>query len=494
MFRFEAFEESHFLEFLWQGLLDEYIEEILDRFNLFSPKIQFELILYLRERLKDFFNPKVLAKSLQIKVADAEKIIKGEDKLVEIILAGEDEERKNIYGKVCKALVIPGTSKIITNLSHQRKYLTVLKKLLGLNFAIFFEDSFAGGSFMLPVAVALSVKNMPKDLRFTGLLNTKGDILDVDFLREKVEFAKSQRLRLITPHQVKNLDTIKAYLEKDHWDIPLFITSSGKEEVEKFLSEYQGEKVLAEFELLKGIELFYELSEDNFYLITGQLKTKEDWEKTCEAFYNKFYHIKHYLPGIKTFHLGIRGSASLSFAFGVLFSHFDPFVFYHYQVLEGIPKYHPIPVLTPRKLKERITNYRFIIPTFEKRGEDLVIVLNFSHHEPTADVKSYVAEFLKEPSFLILETEYKGNLPIESLVDVARESASFIQEIRKEQTFKGYHFFFSCPIAIAFMVGLAFGQFVDGWIYNYQKEEALYQPVFDFKFLRKIREKDVRFG
>lgn len=492
MFRFEAFEESHLLEFLSKGLLDEYIEELLKRFNLFSPKIQFELILYLRERFKDFLNPKVLAKGLQIKVADAEKIIKGEGKFVEIILVDKDKKKK-LSGKICKALVIPGTSKIITNLSHQRKYLTVLKKLLGLNFAMIFEDSFAGGSFMLPVAVSLSVKSVPKDLRFTGLLNTRGDILEVNFLREKVEFAKSQGLRLITPPQVKKFNTIKAYLEKEYWDIPLFITSFGKEEFEKFLSAYQGEKILAEFELLRGIEIFYGLSEENFYLITGQLKTKEDWEKTCKNFYSKLYIIKHLLPGVKTFHLGIRGSASLSFALGVLFSHFDPFVFYHYQVFDGMPKYHPIPVLTPRELKERIKEYRFIIPTFEKQGEDLVIVLNFSHHEPTADVKNYVTKFLKDPSFLIFETEYKGNLPIGSFIDVAKESASFIQELRKEYTFKSYHFFFSCPIAIAFMVGLAFGQFVDGFIYQYEKEEVLYKPVLEFKVLRKIREGDVRF-
>lgn len=104
MFRFEAFEELHLLEFLRKGLLDDFIEDLLKRFILFSPKIQFELILYIRERLKDFLPPKILAKSIQIKIADAEKIIKGEGRLVEIILAKKIEKIKVFRGGYVKPL------------------------------------------------------------------------------------------------------------------------------------------------------------------------------------------------------------------------------------------------------------------------------------------------------------------------------------------------------------------------------------------------------
>uniref|UniRef100_A0A7V5XFC8 SAVED domain-containing protein n=1 Tax=Thermodesulfobacterium geofontis TaxID=1295609 RepID=A0A7V5XFC8_9BACT len=493
MFRFEAFEEPHLLEFLWQGLLDEYIEDLLKRWEVFSPKIQFELICYVRERLKESLNPKVLAKALKIKIFDAEKIIADKDKNFEIFLVeSEEDENKALSVKTCKAFAIPETSKIITNLPHIRKHLLTIKKFLGKSFAVFFEDSFIGKSFMLPLAVALDIEKIPEDLRFTGGLNTKGDILEVDYIREKLEYAKKQGFRLITPFQVKNFSTIKTYLEKEKWDIPFYITNAGRDEFLTFLETYKGEKTIAEFEVLKGIELFYGLSEGNFFIITGQLTSKKNWERVCKSFYKRLYQIKNRLPGIKTYHLGMRGAVALGFALGVLFSHFDPFVFYHYQTVEGIAKYHPIYVEEPRFLKERQKEYKYLNPKFEKQGEDLVIVLNFSHHEPTADVKKYVASFLKDPSFLILETEFKGNLPIENFLEVAKESASFIQNIREEYSFNSYHFFFSCPVAIAFMVGLAFGHYVDGFIYNYQKEKTLYQPVLDFKFLRKIREGDVR--
>ncbi len=488
VFRFEAFEESHFREFLWQELFDDYIEDILKRFELFSPKIQFEIISYLRERMKDRLSARTLAKALNIKIQDAEKIIRGEGRVFEVFLAFKLPSKSKAEADVCKALVIPDTSKVITNLPHLKRKLTVIKKFLNQSFAVFFSADFSGDSFMLPLAVALNIKRVPENLRFTGKLNSKGDILEVEFLQEKLNLAKRKGVKLITPIQVKNFSIIKHYLEKETWDVPFYITSSGKEEFYGFLSSIPVNKEEGGFPLLKGLEIFYEIKEEDFYLITGQLTGKESWIRFCEDFYQKIFKLKHILPGVKKFHLGIRGAVSFSFALGVLFSHFDPFVFYHYQVLEGKPRYLPIEVLTPRVLKERLSEYKIIKPVFEKAGDDLVVILNFSHHEPTADVKNFVKDTLKNPSFLIVETEKKGNLPVELFSDVARETAGFIQKIREEHSFRSYHFFFSCPVAIAFMVGLAFGHYVDGVIYNYEKESGLYKPVLDFKTLRKIRE------
>jgi len=486
-FRFEEFDENHILTFLEQGLLDEHIEELLMRWNLFSPKVQFTLINYIRERLKDSFSPRLLVKHLKIKpVEDADLIVKGKGKIFEVIVVDRDK------ADFAKGLVIPDTSKIITNLPELKNSLTIVKKLSNKNFAVFFDSYISGKSFMLPLACALSIENIPEDLRFTGALNTRGDILEVDHIKEKIEFAKSQGLRLITPLQVKRFNTIKAYLEKDKWDIPFYITTAGYEEFSNFLKAFIGEKTFEEFEILKGLELFYGLQEDTFYQLTGQLKTEEDWKKVCQDFYTRYYKIVTTLPGNKIFHIGMRGAVALSFALGVLYSHFYPFVFYHYQTKEGETKYHTIPIYEPRYLKERKFHYNHISTLFEHNGKDLVILLNFGHHEAVADVKAYAFSHLNNPSFLVLEAKEKGNIPIESFSEAAKECASAIQDVRSQYSMKTYHFFFSCPIPIAFMVGLAFGHYVDGWIYNFQKEGSSYQPVLEFRFLRKIREGDVR--
>jgi len=82
-FRFEEFDENHILTFLEHGLLDEHIEELLMRWNLFSPKVQFTLINYIRERLKDSFSPRLLVKHLKIKpIEDADQIVKGKGKFL----------------------------------------------------------------------------------------------------------------------------------------------------------------------------------------------------------------------------------------------------------------------------------------------------------------------------------------------------------------------------------------------------------------------------
>jgi hypothetical protein len=486
-FPFEEFDENHILSFLEQGLLDEHIEELLMRWNLFSPKVQFALINYIREKLKDSFSSRLLVKHLKIKPIEvADQIVKGKGKIFEMIVV--DKGRADF----AKGLVIPETSKIITNLPELKNSLTIVKKLLNKNFAVFFDTYISGKSFMLPLACALSIENIPEDLRFTGALNTRGDILDVDHLKEKIEFAKAHGLRLITPLQVKRFNTIKAYLEKDKWDIPFYLTNAGYEEFLNFLKAFIGEKTFEEFEILKGLELFYGLQEDTFYQLTGQLRTEEDWKKVCQDFYARYYKIVNTLPGNKIFHIGMKGAVALSFALGVLYSHFYPFVFYHYQPKDWETKYHPIPIYEPRYLKERKSQYNHIYKFFDHNGEDLVIVLNFGHHEAVADVKAYAYSNLNNPSFLVLEAKQKGNVPIENFAEAAKECASAIQDLRSQYSMKTYHFFFSCPIPIAFMVGLAFGHYVDGWIYNFQKEGSSYQPVLEFRFLRKIREGNVR--
>jgi len=483
VFPFEDFEPQHLIEFLKQGLLDEYIDEVFRRFHYYPPEVQFNLICYIREHLKDVFSIKLLQEVLGIKRGDAETLLKGEGELCKLVLSTESK------AVLSQALVISPTSLIITNLDHLKPKLRIIKNLTGKAFAVFFEHYFKGESFMLPLAVTLSVKNKPKHLLFTGKLNSKGYILEVEHLDKKKKLAKKEGYILITPSQVSHLDTIKAFLEREKWDIPFYVTSAGIEEVDFFLNSIKIERIFAYLDIFQGLEIFYQLKKESFYLITGQLTSPEEWLEHSKAFYEKLYIIKNRLPGIKTFHLAIRGPVALAFALGILYSHFDPFVFYHYQTIEGVVNYHPIPIHSPRSLKELKDTFEYIKVSFEEGDEEeLAVILNFSHHELIGDVKNFIKKIGKNPSFLIIESPYKGNLPLEIFPIVAREAASAIQKFRKDYSFKNYHFFFSCPVPVGFMVGLSFGHYADGWIYNYQKGKDLYEPVLSLKELRLIRE------
>ena len=482
MFRYESFKEEHFLKFLKQGLFDEDINEVIRSYILYSPRLQFELINYLRNKKLPQLSLKTFSNALSISQKDARHILNGEGRVFKLVITSS--ESGQACGKVIKALVIPGTSKIITNNEHIKRHLSPIKKFTEKNFAVFFEEAFTGKSFMLPLAVALYVKNLPQNILFTGKIDSKGNIFEVDYVEEKYKIAQKEGLKLITPSQVGHLRTIKAFLDKETWNLPFYITSENIEEMELFLSFLSIEEITEEISFFEGLELFYEISKKNFCIVTGQLKNKNEWEKACREFYQTTRDLKLKLPGEKKFHFGIRGPAALAFALGVVWGSQDPFVIYHYQGA----KYHPIEVENPRYLKERVQKIKNIKWSFEKKGENLVVLLRFSHHELFADAKAFAEKNLKNPSFLFIEHYASGNVPVEEFKKVVQETASLIQDIRKEHTFESFHFFFSCPVTIAFMLGVAFGHYTDGCLYNYQKEEQIYIPTIKFSTLREIRE------
>ncbi len=473
-FRYEAFEREHFLEFLRQGLFDEDINEVVRKFPLYKPCLQFELVKYLRERKPCALSLKVLSRALSCSQKDARCILNGKGKIFKIV---SDE-------KIIKALVIPGTSKLITNNERIKRALSVVKKFYGSPFAVFFEEKFSGKSFMLPLAVALCVENLPDGLVFTGKIDFKGNIFEVDEVEKKVSIAEKEGLRLITPSQVGNVSTIKAFLDREKWNLPFYITSESCEEAEHFLCFVKEEAVSEEFNFLKGLEIFYDIPKKELCLLTGRLSKEKDWQGACRNFYQRVNWLKRRLYGKKIFHFGIRGPACLAMGLGVLWGSQEPFVIYHYQAGE----YHPIEVLNPREIKERCKNFQFLKVDFEKKGQELVVMLDFSHHELVADVKEFVREKLENPSFLLIKHKRSGNISPLEFKEVVKETASLIQEIRKEKAFETFHFFFSCPVAVAFMLGVAFGHYTRGFLYNYQKETQTYFEALSFEFLRRLRE------
>ncbi len=232
-FRYEAFEKQHFLEFLKQGLFDEDINEVVRRFSFYEPLFQFELVKYLRERKPGALSLKVLSKALSCSQNDARHILNGEGRIFKIVLSGR--ETSETCGKVIRALVIPGTSKLITNNERIKKSLSVVKKFYGKPFAVFFEEEFSGKSFMLPLAISLCVKNIPEHLIFTGKIDARGNIFEVEEVDRKLSIAKKKGLKLISPSQVGNFSTIKAFLDKTEWNLPFYITSESCEEIGFFL-------------------------------------------------------------------------------------------------------------------------------------------------------------------------------------------------------------------------------------------------------------------
>jgi len=476
MWNFYKINDKHFKEFLWNGKLDENLDDILLQFHRLSPAKQFEFMHYVKEKEK-YLSIEILQKVFNVDYNDAKSFLTNSYRIVNIPAVDENE------GKLVRAILIKGLSSVITNMEHLRSSLETIREFLREGFGAIFEEKFLGESFMLPVAVGLYIERIPENLVFTGKINKEGNIYDVDEIQKKIKLAQKHNLRLVTPIHLSDLKEVKNWLDAQKYDLPFYITKTldnYKGEFKSFLSSVQIENVE---DVLKMLKIFNDIKEEDLLLITGRIKPeKEEWERYAKEFFKRIKRIEEVLEGRELMHFAINGSAAFSLACGMLFGSQKPFYFYHYQ--NG--RYHTLKVENVRYLKERIRNYSCIDYIYEENSDKLAIILAMASHEAEADAKAFTQE--TGMSYLIVRHKKAGNIPVEEMIEVARETASLIQDIRRERSFKEFHFFLSCPVSIAFMLGVAFGYYSPGYIYNYEKPK--YVNVLSIESIREIREEE----
>jgi hypothetical protein len=238
------------------------------------------------------------------------------------------------------------------------------------------------------------------------------------------------------------------------------------------------EKKIEMLEILSGVP------KEKLVIITGQIPPEETaWFNIIRGLFNTTKEIEKALGGKETLHIAINGPASLAFSFGVIFGSQKPFVIYHYQD----SKYHPIEVYKVRELKERVSEYKNIEYVLEGDGNELAIILTPAHHEAVASVKEFMKG--KDITFLIVRHSKSGNIPIEEMKEIAKETASLIQNLRITKDYTKFHFFFVCPVPVAFMLGVAFGYYSSGCVYQNAGTQG-YVKVVEFDKIRKIREEE----
>ena len=383
----------------------------------------------------------------------------------------------DIYGngKVAKAFVIKETSSIITNLPSK---LSELKEL-GENFSVFFDSEFIGNSYMLAVAVGLCCDEIPENLAFTGKVDKSGKILPVDNIKEKEEICKKEGFRLVSPFNLSkaNVNYVKEWLTKEVLDIPYYFTTAmenAQAEFENFIKYVNTD--------INALEVLYGIEKDLMLQKSTRLEG-EIWLEVCKEFYRRMLKLQY---GKKKRHIHIAGRmpASLSFAFGILFGSQTPFTFYHFQNQE----YIPIEIKNVRFLKEQINpdEVKGFNSKPEGEGDELVVLIGGAFHTAWGAVKDFMKG--EKYTYLLTNHEKGGNLTPEEMIEFARAVSSLIQKLRNERDFKRFHFFFSCPLPVAFMVGVSFGHYSPASIYNYEQEKNLYVEVLRTEDLRKIRE------
>jgi len=474
MFRFSAIEEEHLLGFLKNGSIDDLMDDLILQFRELTPKIQYELIKHIKEG-KAYPSLNVLAKVFGISVDEARRMLRGEWREFMFPVVGEEI-------KMVRGISIRGMENIITNLKHLNTSMEVLREFLREGFALFFDTCFSGESYMLPAVVSLYIDNPPEDAVFTGRIDAKGNIYEVDGIPAKRKLAKDSGLRLIEPAFIDNVKTLKDWYDASAYEIPFYITKTTMDyegEVKNFYSCMilkDAERILELAEALSGI------SEKDLLMITGRLASAtDDWEQKVSDFYGRLKKIEKALMGREILHIGINGPASLAFALGAVFGSQKPFVIYHFQ--DG--RYYPIEVRNVRSLKERVREYSSVEYSMEGKGRELAVVLALAHHDPVASVK----EFMKgrDVTLLVIKHKVSGNIPVEDMFEVAKESSSLIQDMRGERDYERFHFFLSSPVPVAFMLGVAFGYYGSGYVYQHYGQQG-YAEAVSLDAIRRIRE------
>ncbi|MCS6876429.1 MAG: SAVED domain-containing protein, partial [Aquificaceae bacterium] len=314
-------------------------------------------------------------------------------------------------------------------------------------------------------------------LCWSGGIRKDGRLTKVDSIKEKAEICKSMERRLAEPFHLKTLEELCQWLGKPFVDVPLAV-SKDPLRIEEFFKDSQ--------ELL-NLRNILGLQEEGLVLMTGKLEGSL-WQEVAEKFVRKVKELDYILMRRLKAHIVINGPASLAFALGILYGHTKPSVIYHYN--PSSKRYYPIELENTREIKEHTNRYEFVeTQLFEASGEDLSVVLFFAHHNPVSDIRAFLErEGIRGDMLVLTTTQGRGNLSPELFKSVAKETASAIQELRGRKSYANLHFFFSCPVAIAYLFGVAFGHFNKGFIYNYNKEGS-YDRVLSIEFLRDLIER-----
>ena len=475
MFRFSGIDQKHLLKLLRAGELDEYIDELFSQFWELPSAVQFEIVRYVKER-SVFPSITTLQDTFRLDYEDAKRLLNTPHR--EFLVPAVNGAGR---GLLVSGLSIRGTKGLITNQRHLLQSMEVIKSFLGEGFALFFSADIGGESYMLPAVVSMYIDKPPPEAVFTGKIDEKGNIYEVNGLPQKRKAVREKGLRLVEPSRLTRLQDLKSWCDAESYDVPLFVTNSLQNYEGELVSFYSGVLIEDVNYVLSHLEVINGIGREGLVLRTGQLSPEKDaWLKAITGFYAVLKGLEKSLGGREVPHIGIKGPSALAFSLGAVFGSQKPFVIYHFQNRT----YYPIEVRNVRYLKERVKNYEHISAKVIPGGDTLVVILSMAHHDP----ESAVVEFTKDwkPTYLVLKHKRTGNLPPTEMAVSAQECASKVQDLRAERNYREFHFFLACPVPVAFMFGIAFGFYNNGWVYQLYGDS--YQKVVSLKDVKDVRE------
>ncbi|MCA1933739.1 MAG: SAVED domain-containing protein [Calditerrivibrio sp.] len=363
-----------------------------------------------------------------------------------------------------------------------KKSLEKLRKIIGKNFLVCFEDNFCGNSFELALAAAFFVKERYADkYSFTGEIKPDKTVSKVDYIEKKRKKSEELKYLLVSPEEIDNISDL-SLLNTDTLHLP-FIQLFAKLQKDiqrnfKLLSEYTShEKLLS---ILKITEEKCSIFSETF--VNNSI---HDWKPFFDEAFGKIDNLKKSYPEVVIHYL--LGTSAFAFPLGVKQTALNSCVLYHFQG-DKIYKVMDFTEIDPREIKKKVIKYSLINPEeyIDNGSDELCIAIYLASHNLKNDAKNFANNILKSNFLYISAANSQGSInpeKPEDWINIVRELYSKIDETANNSSkpIKHYHFIFSVPVPIAFALGMAIGDYKTLSIYNFDKSSKGYREVFTTK-------------
>jgi len=480
----------------------EEIQELYELLNEKDDELLFAIYTYFNKN-PNYLNLKKFSEITKVPVFVLHKIFTEKPIKVKFPVVNNKE------ADIASAYIFTFNKAIPKNTFFNREELKFIKRFLkqrniNKDFFIIFDKQFKGKSYLLAVVAGLLLPEyVLENFAFTGEVNEEGEIYPVGYIENKKIIAEKNNLKLITYEDIYHIDELIYYLGEEPIDIP-FLQLANKTEDEAYISLEKLEDKIKEkinFYSLDKLEKFFGLSKEDLILTTKYLpkpeKDNNQWINTIKTFEEKLKKIYSRVKRKKRI-LHFSGSiSSLAFGFGIKLGTKKPVIIYHYQA----DYYHKVINLSNEEQIRQIKHIKDKLEYLEikqlkenKDANELAIAIWIAGHNPYGDV----LRFSENKNWEVVGIEakkFKGNLPLprkredENLwLEITREIFTVINNM-KSKKYKRIHIFLSSPVAISFASGMAVGHFINGTVYNINKNERTpYFAIFNIedKYLHSI--------
>ena len=245
---------------------------------------------------------------------------------------------------------------------------------------------------------------------------------------------------------------------------------------------------LTGFKAFRKIEKRFDVRYDLLIHHRGRRLEKEDeWTDFIEDSQHNIRQFIDVVPGEKVYHTFLYGPASLALGLGAVFGCKHKIVIY--QLHDGL--YRPAIDLREnlRRIKQPLIEqkYKYITVSHPQRfTQDIVLVLDMASHPARGYVEEYINQQGWNMEVVGVVNTYGGDLVEDDWTPVVQEIYSVFNQLQAKKDITNIHLFHSMPVALAFGLGIALGNFVPVTVYNWEASEKTYQPVLKLNEVESI--------